>query len=126
MFGRMKKQDYGWHPAGARQHHGDGPRHDRGQGRPREREIAEDQECRDREIAEERKRSDAKREESEHRIAAINRQMERLQQMFAEQSVTAATARGWSTAEIVKLTRLTDSNDIESYLTTFERVMAAN
>ena len=63
---------------------------------------------------------------SERRIAEMNRQMERLQQMFAEQSVAAASARGRSTGETVKLTRLTDSDDIESYLTTFERVMAAN
>ena len=92
----------------------------------REREIADDRERRDREIAEERKRSDAQREESECRIAEMNRQMERLQQMFTEQSVAAASARGRSTAETVKLTWLTDSDDIESNLTTFERVMAAN
>ena len=89
----------------------------------REREIAEDRERRDREIAEERKRSDAQREESERRIAEMNRQMERLQQMFAEQAVAAASARGRIT---IKLRRLAEEDNIESYLTTFERIMAAN
>ena len=104
----------------------DRERREREIAKDREREIAEERERQEREREEERKRSDAQREESERRIAEMNKQMERLQQMFTEQSVATASARGRSTTETVKLTRLTDSDDIESYLTTFERVMAAN
>ena len=111
----------------------------------REREIAEERESREREIAEERDRREREREEkrnqlerereeyqrrymaeSERRITEMHRQMERLQQMFAEQSVATASARGRSTTESIKLTRLTEEDDIESYLTTFERVMEAH
>ena len=83
-------------------------------------------EDREREREEERRRSELHREESERRITEMHRQMERLQQMFTEQSVAAASARGRGTTESVKLTRLTEEDDIESYLTTFERIMAAN
>ena len=96
----------------------------------REREIAEERERREREIAEERDRREEDRrrytEESERRITEMHRQMERLQQMFAEQSVAAATNRGRGVTELIKLTRLTEDDDIESYLTTFERVMEAH
>ena len=40
--------------------------------------------------------------------------------------VTVASARGHSPHDAVKLTQLTDSDNIESYLTIFERVMAPN
>ena len=101
------------------------------------REIAEDRQRRDRDIAEERERREREREEersliaqqredSERRIAEMRRQMEQMQQMFNEQSVTAATARGRAPTEPIKLTRLTEVDDIESYLITFERIMAAN
>ena len=92
----------------------------------REREIAEERERRDREIAEERNRRDREREESECRIAETHRQMEELQKMFLEHSVAVASTRGRSTTEPIKLTRLAEGDDIESYLTTFERIMAAN
>ena len=97
----------------------------------REGEIAEERERRERETAEERARqreeSVRQREESEGRIAEMRRQMERLQEMFHEQSSTAAPVRERrSTAESIKVTRLKEEDDIESYLTTFERIMAAN
>ena len=92
----------------------------------REREIAEERVRREQERVEERSRSDRQREDSELRITEMRRQMERLQDMFTEHSAATVSARGRSTAEPIKLTRLTDADDIESYLTTFERIMAAN
>ena len=92
----------------------------------REREIAEERVRRKQERVEERSRSDRQREDSELCITEMRRQMERLQDMLTEHSATTVSARGRSTAESIKLTRLTDADDIESYLTTFERIMAAN
>ena len=92
----------------------------------REREIAEERVRREQERVEERSRSDRQREDSELRITEMRRRMERLQDMFTEHSAATVSARGRSTAEPIKLTRLTDADDIESYLTTFERIMAAN
>ena len=92
----------------------------------RKREIAEERVRREQERVEERSRSDRQREDSELRITEMRRQMERLQDMFTEHSAATVSARGRSTAEPIKLTRLTDADDIESYLTTFERIMAAN
>ena len=77
---------------------------------------------RDRERDEERRRVEREREESEQRIAEMRREMERLQDMVTER--TAVSVRGRT--EPIKLTKLTDEDDIESYLTTFERIMAAN
>ena len=88
----------------------------------REKEIAEERTRRDRERDEERRRVEREREESEQRIAEMRRQMERLQDMVTER--TAVSVRGRT--EPIKLTKLTDEDDIESYLTTFERIMAAN
>ena len=92
----------------------------------REREIAQERERREQEREEERRRSDRQREDSELRITEMRRQMERLQDMFAERAAAAASAGERSTREPIKLTKLTDEDDIESYLTTFERIMAAN
>ena len=99
----------------------------------RDREIAEERERRDRERDEERERMERQREderrryaeESERRIQDMHRQMERLQQLVTEQSVAAA-ARPRHDPEPAKLTRLTDHDDIEAYLTTFERIMEAH
>ena len=52
--------------------------------------------------------------------------MERLQEMFTEQTTAASSRSTRSTVEAIKVTRLTTEDNIESYLTTFERVMAAN
>ena len=124
---RRGSDDYGWNSAGDRQPHGDGPRHDPGPDREsREKEIAEERVRREQEREEERRRSERQREESEHCITEMRRQMERLQDMFTERSATTISARGHRTAEPIKLTKLTDEDDIESYLTTFERIMAAN
>ena len=92
-------------------------------GERREKDIAEERIRRDQEREEERRRQ---QEESELRIAEMRRQMERLQDMFTERSATTTSARSRSFAEPIKLTKMTDEDDIESYLTTFERIMAAN
>ena len=92
--------------------------------RARQREESERQR---EESARQREESVRQREESERRIAEMRRQMERLQEMFHEQSSTAAPVKERrSAAESIKVTRLTEEDDIESYLTTFERIMAAN
>ena len=88
----------------------------------REKEIADERTRHDRERDEERRRVEREREESEQRIAEMRRQMERLQDMVTER--TAVSVRGRT--EPIKLTKLTDEDDIESYLTTSERIMAAN
>ena len=98
----------------------------------REREIAFERERRDREIAERRDRErDEERERMErraderHRYAEASeqrirhRQMEQLQQLVTKQSA----ARTRHDPEPAKLTRLTEHDDIEAYLTTFERPM---
>ena len=92
----------------------------------REREVAEERQRRDQEREEERQRSDRQRAESEQRLTEMRRQMERLQEMFTEQTTAASSRSTRSTVEAIKVTRLTTEDDIESYLTTFERVMAAN
>ena len=98
------------------------------------RVMIQDRECREREFAEERVRREKEREEecrwqreeSELHIADMCRQIEQLQDMFAEHSAATVSARGRSTTEHIKMTKLTDKDDIESYLTTFECIMAAN
>ena len=89
----------------------------------REREISEERRRREQEWEEDHRHTELQRQESEHTIAEMRRQMERLQGLFMEHSVATW---GCSTAESIKLTKLTDEDDIESYLTTFERIMAAN
>ena len=108
----------------------------------REHEIVEERKRRDPEIVEERERHERERETrsdnawigSEKTIDAdiqrrangaskICRQMERLQQMITDQSTAV---RAHTDIEPVKLTRLTEEDDIEAYLTSFERIMTAH
>ena len=88
------------------------------------RKIAEERRRHDRERAEERRRYE---EESERRITDMTKQLELLREM-----VTAHATRPISAPigaererESVKLTHLSDNDDIEAYLTTFERMMEA-
>ena len=46
--------------------------------------------------------------------------------MLTERAAATDSTRGHSTVELIKLTKLTDEDDIESYLTMFERIMAVN
>ena len=72
----------------------------------------------DAERAEERRRYE---EEAERRDRAMMKQMEFFQRMVSEREEKVAK----SDPDPVKLTRLSDTDDIESYLTTFERIMKA-
>ena len=88
----------------------------------REKEIAQERERRDRELAEDRRRQ---MEENERRIQEMRRQMEYLERLVTERT-TLETTRRSADAESVKLTRLGESDDVEAYLTTFERIMEVN
>jgi hypothetical protein len=97
----------------------------------RERETAQERERRDREFALERERMDRIREdfrryakESERRIREVCSQMEHLQGLVTGRAASSAP-RG-SGAEAIKLTRLGEKDDIEAYLTTFQRIMEVN
>jgi hypothetical protein len=98
----------------------------------RERDAAQERERRDREFALERERMDRIREEdcrryaeeSERRIREVCSQMEQLQGLVTGSAALSAP-RG-SGAEAIKLTRLGEKDDIEAYLTTFERIMEVN
>ena len=94
-----------------------------------------DRERRDKEIAEERERMETHREEdrrryteeSERRIQEMYRQMEHLQRLVTERSVPSTSRSGTEPiTEPIKLTRLGEKDDIEAYLTTFERIMEAH
>ena len=96
----------------------------------REREIAREREQREIERAAEREQMDRQREEdrrryaeeSEQRIRDMHRQMECLQKLVVEQT----SSRPKNDLEPVKLTRLSENDDVEAYLKTFERIMEAH
>ena len=83
----------------------------------REQEVAEERRIREAERAEERRRFE---EANERRIRDMTAQMELLREMVNSRPTTEPTRRE---NEPVKLTRLTETDDIESYLTIFERMM---
>ena len=89
----------------------------------RKKEVTEERRRREREFAEERKR---RQDETERQMTEMYQQMERLQQMLTEQSNATVASRGLINTGTVKLTKLTEEDDIESYLTTFERIMSAS
>ena len=88
--------------------------------------LISDREHREREIAVERERMDRLREEerqrhteeSERRIREL---VAHLQGSIAERTTTAPRQ-----TEFIKLTRLGENDDVEAYLTTFERIMEVN
>ena len=94
--------------------------------------LISDRERREREIAEERERIDRLREEerrrhveeSERRIQDLRQQVAHLQDSLADRPTTAP--RHGNGTESIKLTRLDEKDDIEAYITTFERVMEVN
>ena len=98
----------------------------------REREIAEERKQRDREIAEERERRDREaameqqryEEESDRWMREMRQQMELLQKLVQDRP-KAALVWGPDETEHMRLTRLSDGDNIEAYLTTFERMMEA-
>ena len=82
--------------------------------------MLEDRQCREEQITEECRRYT---EESERHMDDMRKQMECLQKIVTEHSTGSASSRERSGKETVKLTRLGNNDDIEAYLTTFERVM---
>ena len=95
----------------------------------REKEIAEEMRKQDAERTRERERQERIREEerrryeeeNERRITATNKQMEMLKDLVHGHTEKDAKRN----SNPMKLTRLTDVDDIESYLTMFERMMKA-
>ena len=79
------------------------------------REMAVDRRRQDAERTEERRRYE---EDNERRLAAVTKQMELLERMVSAKEAKRDT-------EPLKLTKLSETDDIESYLTTFERLMTA-
>ena len=94
--------------------------------------MIEDREQREKEIAEERRRHDRERaeecrhyeEESERRIRDMTKQLGLLREMVTARPI-AAPIGAQMEREFVKLTRLSNNDDIEAYITTFERMMEA-
>ena len=85
------------------------------------RVMIEDRKRREEEIADERLRQ---REENERRMAEMREQVQMLQRLVTERAtITPTRTRG--EGDSARLTRLSDSDDIEAYLNTFERMMEA-
>ena len=82
------------------------------------RTLIEDRERREQAFAEERERRERQRQEEMHT------QMEMMQRLINARPA-APVPRVPNEGESMKLARLAESDDIEAYLTTFERVMEA-
>ena len=89
--------------------------------RRREEEFAVERRRRDEEQAEERQRNEARAIEERQ---SMQQQVVALQQLVAEIGTGRATARDEFGPGKPKLAKLMTSDDIEAYLTTFERMMA--
>ena len=82
--------------------------------------LLEDKSRRDQE---ERERMERRREEEhERRMEEMQRQLEHYQRLVTEQSIS----RRRTDTDSLKLTKLGEGDDIEAYLTTFERIMEAH
>ena len=95
--------------------------------------IMEDRDRREREFAMERERMDRLREEdrrryteeSERRIQDVRLQMVSLQNLVTGHTTATGPTRR-THAESIKLTRLGENDDVEAYITMFERIMEVN
>lgn len=90
--------------------------------------LLEDRRKREEEIAAERAKREeertAREREVKEQMDMMTAHMERLMKMVEDQRAGSAAKSG---AELsVKLVPLTEKDDIESYLVTFERIMAAH
>ena len=85
--------------------------------RRREEELAEELKRREEQMTEEREHRE---KETEERMRMMQQQMEALQKLVAESSKQEEKK---SEMEQLKLTKLTEQDDIEAFLTTFERMM---
>ena len=96
----------------------------------REKEIAEERARREeervqreREVAEERMRRER---DAREKVEEMRAQMDRLMKIVEEQK-SASASKGTTELNVnVKLVALTERDDIESYLVTFERIMTAH
>ena len=85
--------------------------------------MIEDWKKREEEIANERERRDR---EVEARVQKMARQMEVMRSLVKESQKEPEEIVAWVGSEqAMKLTKLTESDDVEAYLTTFERMMEA-
>ena len=79
--------------------------------------LLEDKSCQ-----EEREQMERRREEEhERRMEEMQRQLKHYQRLVTEQSISRRTD-----TDSLKLTKLGEGDDIEAYLTTFERIMEAH
>ena len=83
--------------------------------------MLEDRRLREAEIAEDRRLREV---ENEERMRGMREQIEMLQQLVTERHTTT-TRRSSSDHESMRLSRLSEQDDIEAYLLTFERMMQA-
>ena len=83
----------------------------------REEELVEELRRREEKMTEEREHRE---KETEERMRMMQQQMEALQKLVAESSKREEKK---SEMEQLKLAKLTEQDDIEAFLTTFERVM---
>ena len=82
--------------------------------------MLKDRRQREAEIAEERRRQER---DAEERMRGMREQIDMLQRLVSERHTT--TPRRSAHQETLRLTRLTEQDDIEAYLLTFERMMQA-
>ena len=88
----------------------------------REEEFARERERRKEEIARERTRRD---EEMQQRVQDMTQQMELMRQLVEKGKPESEGATRTQLGEPLRLTKLTNTDDVEAYLTTFERMMKA-
>lgn len=95
--------------------------------------LLEDRRARDEELKEERRQREEemtlRAREAEQRAKEMQEQMALLREALGtthERNRPARDRRVITGLETVKLSKLTESDDIEAYLTTFERMMVAN
>ena len=102
--------------------------------RRQEEEARRAEECKQRQEEEARRAEERKkREEEEHymRMQQMKAQLDALTSLSSGDSssgilATASTGRVAESTDRLKLTKLTESDDVEAYLTTFERMMAVH
>ena len=84
----------------------------------RDREVATERERREEELAAERKKREA---DNERQLQLMTEQMETMRRQLE----TAGTHDRSKATDTLKLTKLTEKEDIEAFLKTFERMMEA-
>ena len=88
----------------------------------REEEFAKERERREEEFARERTRRD---EEIQQRVQDMTQQMELIHQLVEKGKPESEGVTRTQLGEPLRLTKLTNTDDVEAYLMTFERMMKA-